>query len=102
MQGKLQQTNMHFTDRADCTNAAFPARTIDYDADSDSVDEFGAEDSDWRGEDEDAEEDSEGAGEAYLDDDDADMEDDEDDEEPLVASTSGSGPVVELTGATTW
>lgn len=60
------------------------------------MDEFGIEDD---GEFTDEEEDYDNsAGEPILD----DEGDEDDDEGPMVASTSGSGPIIELTGLTTW
>jgi hypothetical protein len=69
--------------------AAFPARSMDYDADSDSVDEFDPEEDFWE---DDAEELN---GNEVLD-------ADEDDQDAPVASSSGDGPVVEFAGLTTW
>ena len=89
--------------------ADFPAATVDYDADSDSVDEFSSGDEapmDFLDFDEiepedpqtgaDLEEGIEETGEE------ADDEDEEDDEEPSVASSSGQGPIIEVAGMPSW
>ncbi|CAL8463893.1 g3428 [Coccomyxa elongata] len=76
----------------------FPARTVDYDADSDSMDEFSAEGY--------SEDDLEVVEEfiedraAAIRDAEEDMEDEEG--EPAFTSTSGEGPIVELAGLPPW
>lgn len=84
--------------------AEFSAATVDYDADSDSIDEFSSGDEapldflDLDAEDTDSQ-DTEF--EAAEDKDDS-VEDDLDDEEPPIASTSGDGPTIEFAGIPSW
>ncbi len=79
-------------------DAEFPARTVDYDADSDSMDEFPAEGY--------SEDDLEVVEEfiedraAAIRDAEEDMEDEEG--EPALTSTSGEGPIVEVAGLPPW
>ncbi|EIE18889.1 hypothetical protein COCSUDRAFT_45036 [Coccomyxa subellipsoidea C-169] len=83
----------------DMESQEFPARTVDYDADSDSVDEFPAEG---------YSEDDLQLVEDFVEDvapaKGLPAEDDEDDSdgEPDVTSTSGDGPIVEFAGLPEW
>lgn len=95
------------------TLADFPAATVDYDADSDSVDEFSSGsdgnpmdfldfDADEQGTE--AEPEAEGGaaeGEEEEEEEDFD-DDDDDDDEPPVASTSAAGPTIEVAGMPSW
>lgn len=81
-------------------DADFPARTLDYDADSDSMDEFPAEGY--------SEDDLEIV-EEYIEDraaarggSDEDLEDIDEEAEPALTSTSGEGPIVEFAGNPPW
>ena len=79
--------------------AEFPARTVDYDADSDSVDEFpvdGFSEDDLQLVEEFVEDVTTSKGRP--------LEDDEDDTEgePDLTSTSGDGPIVEFAGLPEW
>ena len=78
--------------------ADFPARTVDYDADSDSMDEFPAEgfsEDDLEVVEEFIEEQAAARQDAQED-----MEDEEG--EPALTSTSGEGPIVEMAGLPPW
>lgn len=82
--------------------ADFPAATVDYDADSDSMDEFSSGDeapasfSGYDSEDQGVEavtqEGEEDEKESELD----------EEEEPPIASTSGEGPFIEVAGMPSW
>jgi len=82
--------------------AEFPAATVDYDADSDSMDDFSSGDDapldflefDADGLDLEAEAEAEAEPE--------EEENIEDGDDPLVASTSGEGPVIEMAGMPPW
>ena len=97
------------TDRWRCC-ADFPAATVDYDADSDSVDEFSSGDEapmDFLDFDEAIPEDPQR--EADLEEGIQDTEEgaedeveDEEDDEPSVTSSSGQGPIIEVAGMPSW
>ena len=94
------QTYKYFVD----LRAEFPAATVDYDADSDSVDEFSSGDDapldflDFDAEDTESQDtEIEAAKEE-----DVRAEDDLDDEESPIASTSGDGPMIEFAGIPSW
>ncbi|KAK9918799.1 hypothetical protein WJX75_007027 [Coccomyxa subellipsoidea] len=83
----------------DMESQEFPARTVDYDADSDSVDEFpvdGFSEDDLQLVEEFVEDVTTSKGRP--------LEDDEDDTEgePDLTSTSGDGPIVEFAGLPEW
>ena len=93
--------------------AEFPAATVDYDADSDSVEEFSSGDEapmDFLDFDE-SEFPEDPQGEAALEaaaeeegeetEEEGD-EDEEDEDDPPVASSSGQGPIIEVAGMPSW